>query len=263
MKKIKIFQADAFTDKLFGGNPAAVCPLEEWLPDNTMQQIAKENNLAETAFTVPFEDGFHLRWFTPETEVALCGHATLATAFIYFSELGYHSDTIKFFSKSGWLAVRKEAHGKFTLDFPADFPLEVTQFPNTIFDGLGISPTTVYKGKFDYLVELDNEEQIANLKPDFTKMYPLKARGLIVTAKGNEADFVSRCFFPDCGIPEDPVTGSAHCTMVAYWNKKTGKTKFKAIQLSDRKGFIDCELKGDRVLMSGSAILYLKGEIFL
>ena len=263
MKKIKIFQADAFSDKLFGGNPAAVCPLEEWLPDTTMQQIAKENNLAETAFTVPFEDGFHLRWFTPETEVALCGHATLATAFIYFTELGYSKDTIRFFSKSGWLTVKKELNGKLTLDFPADLPQEVNEFPSTIFEGLCISPTTVYKGKFDYLVELETEEQITHLKPDFTKMYPLNARGLIVTAKGNVADFVSRCFFPDCGIPEDPVTGSAHCTMVAYWNKKTGKNKFTAIQLSERKGYIDCELNGDRVLMSGNAVLFLKGEIYI
>lgn len=263
MQKIPIYQVDAFTNKLFGGNPAAICPLQEWLPDAFMHQIAMENNLAETAFTVPYEDGFHIRWFTPETEVALCGHATLATAFVYFNELGYGAEVIRFFSLSGWLSVKKESNGQYTLDFPADLPTVVDQFPHTIFEGLGIAPTTVYKGKFDYLVVLETEEQVAQLQPNFQKMFPLHARGLLVTAKGNTVDFVSRCFFPDCGIPEDPVTGSAHCTLVSYWNQKTGKEHFNAAQLSARKGFIQCTLVGDRVLLSGEAILFMKGEIFI
>ena len=263
MRSIPIYQVDAFTTNLFGGNPAAVCPLREWLPEAFMQQIAMENNLAETAFTVPYEDGFHIRWFTPETEVALCGHATLATAFVYFTELGYAAEVIKFFSQSGWLSVKKESNGQYTLDFPSDLPTVVDQFPHNIFEGLGIPPTTVYKGKFDYLIELASEEQVLQLQPNFQKMFPLHARGLLVTAKGNSADFVSRCFFPDCGIPEDPVTGSAHCTLVSYWNQKTGKEHFSAAQLSARKGFIQCTLVGDRVLLSGNAILFMKGEIFI
>ena len=263
MKIIPVFQADAFTNRPFTGNPAAVCPLQEWLPENTMQLIAAENNLAETAFIVPYEDAYQIRWFTPSVEVDLCGHATLASAFIYFTQLGHPGNQIRFFSKSGWLSVTKEINGKFTLDFPADTPYPSENFPETIFTALGISPSLVFKGKFDYLAEVDSEETVKNLKPDFRQISTFDSRGILVTAKGHEADFVSRCFFPQSGIDEDPVTGSAHCLLTKYWNMKTGKSRFKAIQLSQRKGWLDCELRGDRVLMSGNAVLFLKGEIMI
>jgi len=263
MKKIPVYQADAFTDKPFHGNPAAVCPLNEWLPDSTMQLIAKENNLAETAFIVPYENAYQIRWFTPSTEVDLCGHATLASAYVYFYVLHYPGEKLRFFSKSGWLTVIKETNGKLTLDFPADPPAIVASPEENIFKGLGIGPVPVYKGKFDYLVEMETEEKVDQLKPDLRILSTLKSRGLIVTAHGNNVDFVSRCFFPQSGIDEDPVTGSAHCMLTSYWNMKTGKTSFSAIQLSERKGWLDCKLSGDRVLMSGNAVLFLQGEIMI
>ena len=262
MTILPIYQVDAFTENIFEGNPAAICPLQSWLSDDQMQKIAMENNLAETAFIVPFEDAYHIRWFTPAVEIALCGHATLASAHCFYEQLGYDKDNIRFFSKSGWLTVTRTTNGKLTLDFPADYASE-TQAPAGIFEGLGISPTTVYKGKFDFLVELDNETAIAALTPDFRKLSTIESRGVLVTAKGDSADFVSRCFFPQSGIDEDPVTGSAHCLLTTYWSKKTGNSRFNAIQLSQRKGKLECELRGDRVLMTGSAKTYLKGEIYI
>ncbi len=260
---IPVYQVDAFTTDIFHGNPAAVCPLEQWLPDDIMQKIAAENNLAETAFIVPEGEDYHIRWFTPGVEVALCGHATLATAFVYFNLLGYSREIIRFNSKSGWLEVTKEGDGKLTLDFPADPPSIQTNFPEAVFEGLKIKPTTVWKGKFDYLVELEDEQSVSALQPDFRIISTIPSRGLIATAKGDTVDFVSRCFFPQSGIDEDPVTGSAHCLLTSYWNMKSGKSDFKAIQLSSRKGWLDCRLKGDRVLMTGNAVLFLKGEIYL
>ncbi len=263
MKKIPVYQVDAFTTQLFTGNPAAICPLDHWLSELTMQSIAMENNLAETAFIVPYEDGYHIRWFTPTTEVDLCGHATLAAAYVFFTVLQYDQSEIRFFSKSGWLTVTKETNGKFTLDFPADPPNIIEEPEASIFSGLGIAATKVYKGKFDYLLELENEEQVRQLNPDFRVLSTLSSRGLIVTAPGSEADFVSRCFFPQSGIDEDPVTGSAHCMLTMYWHGKTAKTTFKAIQLSARKGWLDCTTDGSRVFMSGSAVLFLQGEILV
>jgi len=263
MKKIPVYQADAFTDHPFSGNPAAVCPLEEWLPDQTMQLIAMENNLAETAFIVPHEGAYHIRWFTPTVEVDLCGHATLASAYVYFEILKHDGKEIRFFSKSGWLTVTKESNGKLTLDFPADIPYPVENPPSAIFSGLNITPRQILKGKFDYLVELDSEDQIISLMPDFKQLSTLSSRGLLVTAPGKNTDFVSRCFFPQSGIDEDPVTGSAHCMLVMYWHQKTGKSAFSAIQLSARKGWLDCRVSGDRILMSGNAVLFLQGEILL
>jgi PhzF family phenazine biosynthesis protein len=263
MKIIPVYQADAFTDKPFHGNPAAICPLDEWLPDHTMQQIAKENNLAETAFIVPFEDAYQIRWFTPGIEVDLCGHATLAAAFVYFRLLNHPGGKIRFFSKSGWLIVTREDNGKFTLDFPADNPVPVEHPAEAIFSGLGIQASKVYKGKFDYLVEINSEKDLVKLTPDFRLLGSLDSRGLIVTAPGDNVDFVSRCFFPQSGIDEDPVTGSAHCLLTQYWHIKTGRTSFRAIQLSERQGWLDCTLSGDRVLMSGDAVLFLQGEIMI
>jgi PhzF family phenazine biosynthesis protein len=258
---IPIYQADAFTDTLFGGNPAAVCPLQEWLSDELLQQIAVENNLSETAYLLKENDDYHIRWFTPGTEVKLCGHATLASAHILFTVLGYKGDTIIFHSKSGPLKVSKRANGQLTLDFPANTPEPVTVVPAGIFEGLGIAPAPVFKTSFDYMVVLPSQKAIEALTPDFKKLAQTPCRGVIATAAGDEADFVSRCFYPQSGIDEDPVTGSAHTIMVPYWAKQLNKTSMKAIQLSKRRGSLDCELSGDRVLMSGCAVTYLKGVI--
>lgn len=262
MKTIPVYQADAFTDKVFSGNPAAICPLEDWLPDDLMQKIAMENNLAETAFIVPYEDAFQIRWFTPAVEVDLCGHATLAAAFVFFNQLGYETELLRFFSKSGWLTVTKESDGTLTLDFPADHA-KAASAPAGLFEGLGIEPVDVYKGKFDYLLELKTEADILALKPDFKTLSTIPSRGILVTAEGTQHDFVSRCFFPQSGIDEDPVTGSAHCLLTTYWNGITGNTKFFALQASARGGEMICRLKGERVLMTGNAVLVLKGEIYL
>ncbi|PVD54069.1 isomerase [Terrimonas sp.] len=260
---IPIYQADAFTQKIFGGNPAAVCPLNEWLPDAVMQNIALENNLAETAFIVKENEGYHIRWFTPTVEVALCGHATLASAHVFFNHLGYSENEISFNSKSGWLKVGKEKNGQLTLDFPADHFEIVADIPPAIAEGLKIEVSKVYKGKFDYMVVVDKQSTVENLQPDFKTLSTIKSRGVLVTAPGNEVDFVSRGFFPQSGIDEDPVTGSAHTLLVPYWASVLKKNNMKAIQLSARKGHLDCVLAGDRVLMSGYAVTYLKGEIFI
>jgi PhzF family phenazine biosynthesis protein len=263
MKTITIYQVDAFTDKLFKGNPASVCVLEEWLDDALMQHIAMENNQAETAFIVKEDQHYHIRWFTPTVEVNLCGHATVASAYVLFNELKAVENQITFTSKSGLLIVKKEHDGMITIDFPADPPNEVSEIPAGLFEGLNIKPTNVWKGKFDYMVEVESEKLVNELDPDFSKLSTIPSRGILVTAKGNQLDFVSRCFFPQSGINEDSVTGSAHCLLVPYWSAKTGKSTFIATQNSKRGGKLICTLKGDRVLMSGHAVLYMKGEIYL
>lgn len=257
---IKIYQADAFTDQLFGGNPAAVCPLEEWLPDETMQKIALENNLAETAFFVPDGDDFMLRWFTPELEIDLCGHATLASAHILFTELGFTGEEIRFKTKvAGTLTVSKK-EDLYTLDFPSRPPLPC-ETPAILLEALGgVAPLGIQKSR-DYFVVYEKEEDIINLKPDFFLLGKIDVIGIIVTAPGKEVDFVSRFFAPSCSVPEDPVTGSAHCTLIPFWAKRLGKNSMHAYQLSARKGEIWCENKDDRVLISGKAITYLRGEI--
>ncbi len=260
---IPIYQADAFTEKAFGGNPAAVCPLKEWLPDALMQNIALENNLAETAFVVAENNGYHIRWFTPTVEVDLCGHATLATAHVFFNHLQYEPKEINFHSKSGLLKVTRQQNGQLTLDFPRDHFEQETDIPPALQKGLKIEATEVYKGKFDYMVVTDSQETVEKLQPDFRTLATIKSRGVLVTAPGNESDFVSRCFFPQSGIDEDPVTGSAHTLLTPYWAEVLGKSKLTAIQLSARKGYLDCELSGDRVLMSGYAVTYMKGEIII
>lgn len=258
---IPIYQADAFTDQLFGGNPAAICPLSEWLPDEVMQQIAKENNLAETAFFVKTEKGFTLRWFTPEYEIDLCGHATLASAHILFTELAYNGDTINFETvKAGVLTVKKDGD-KYTMDFPSRPPIPI-EIPNGLTEALGKQPVAILRSR-DYFVVYETEDDILNITPDFFALSKMDTVGVIITAPGKKSDFVSRFFAPGAGIPEDPVTGSAHCNLIPYWAKKLGKDKLHAYQLSARKGELWCELKGDRVLMSGKAVTYLKGEIFI
>jgi PhzF family phenazine biosynthesis protein len=256
---LKIYVANAFADHKFGGNPAAVVPLQRWLSENLMQQIAAQNNLAETAFIVPQDNDYFIRWFTPTVEVALCGHATLASAHVFFEHLGYDKEEIRFHSKSGLLTVRRDSE-KITLDFPVDKPVPA-ETNEIIEEGLKVKPLEVYTSAFDYLVVLNEQAEIENLSPDFSILKKLPSRGIIVTARGRESDFVSRCFFPQSGIDEDHVTGSAHTVMVPYWSDKLGRTKLSAIQLSKRRGYLDCELKKDRVLISGHAFTYLVGEI--
>jgi PhzF family phenazine biosynthesis protein len=259
MMNLKIYIVNAFADHKFGGNPAAVVPLQRWLSENLMQQIAAQNNLAETAFIVPQDNDYFIRWFTPTVEVALCGHATLASAHVFFEHLGYDKEEIRFHSKSGFLTVRRDSE-KITLDFPVDKPVPA-ETNEIIEEGLKVKPLEVYTSAFDYLVVLNEQAEIENLSPDFSILKKLPSRGIIVTAKGRESDFVSRCFFPQSGIDEDHVTGSAHTVMVPYWSDKLGRTKLSAIQLSKRRGYLDCELKKDRVLISGHAFTYLVGEI--
>ncbi|MBX2920728.1 MAG: PhzF family phenazine biosynthesis protein [Chitinophagaceae bacterium] len=260
---IPLYQADAFTRKPFGGNPAAVCPLAEWLTDEQMQHIAMENNLSETAFIVKEQEGYRIRWFTPSVEVDLCGHATLAAAHVFFRHLGYAGDSITFQSKSGRLTVTQKTNGQLTLDFPADHFEKVDDPPAAIAEGLGIAVKEVCRGKFDYMAIADSQQVIEALRPDLKKIATLKSRGILVTAKGNSSDFVSRCFFPQSGIDEDPVTGSAHTLLAPYWASVFNKNVLTAVQLSSRRGYMDCELKDNRVLMSGYAVTFMKGEIII
>jgi PhzF family phenazine biosynthesis protein len=260
--KLNVFVVNAFAETTFGGNPAAVVALEQWLNDELLQQIAAQHNLSETAFIVPEVEDFSIRWMTPVDEVKLCGHATLASAHVYFNHLNYKKDKITFHSKSGPLHVTKRNDEKLTLDFPAD-TFEEIKGAAEIEKALNIKPLAVYKSSFDYMVIANNQSEIENLSPDLSILKKFPTRGTIVTAKGDEADFVSRFFAPQFGVDEDPVTGSAHTAMIPYWANKMGKTILSAIQLSKRKGYLDCELVGDRVLISGSAITYLEGEIFI
>lgn len=261
MMTIPIYQVDAFTDNLFGGNPAAVCPLNEWLPDEVLQKIGMENNLAETAFYVKNADGYHIRWFTPAVEVDLCGHATLAAAYVLFNFENYPRDEITFNSRSGKLGVIKQQE-MLTLDFPVDDVHEVT-VTESLKSCFNYSPLRAFKGKTDYMLIFENEEQINTLQPNLPIIATQGERAVIATAKSNTVDFVSRVFGPQAGINEDPVTGSAHTTLVPYWTEQLGKNKLHALQLSARKGELWCELKGDRVLLSGKAVTYLKGEIMI
>jgi|SRR5688572_4414209 len=258
----KIYQVDAFADKVFAGNPAAVCPLENWLSDEILQKIAMENNLAETAFYVQQGDQFEIRWFTPAVEVDLCGHATLATAFVLFNHEEYTKDTIQFYSaKSGILTVTKNGE-LLTLNFPTD-KFEAVALTDQLLKCFNLKPISAFKGKSDYLLLFSNEEAILNIQPNFNEIEKLDSRGVIISAKGNHVDFVSRFFGPQVGIKEDPVTGSAHTTLTPYWAKQLGKTELSAIQLSARKGHLQCKYLNDRVEISGRARLYLKGEIFI
>jgi PhzF family phenazine biosynthesis protein len=258
--KLPIYQVDAFADKLFAGNPAAVCPLEKWLPDDLMQKIAMENNLAETAFVVRRRDLYEIRWFTPQVEVDLCGHATLASAYVLFYELGVSGDMIRFHShRSGALSVAKNGD-LLTLDFPADALNEV-EVTNALSAPFGKRPTKAFRGKTDFMLVFETESDIAKMTPDMKEVKKLDARGVIVTAKGEHSDYVARFFGPQSGIDEDPATGSSHCSLVPYWSKVLGKKKLEAIQLSARVGKFILEERGERILISGKAALFLKGEI--
>lgn len=263
MKRITLYQIDAFTDKLFGGNPAAVCAFDQWPGDHLMQQIAAENNLAETAFLVKKNNEYEIRWFTPTVEVDLCGHATLSAAFVVFNFLGHKEEVLTFQSRqSGKLKVRSNQE-LLTLDFPADTLME-TQQPEGLTDALGINDNQeVYRGKTDILIILKDQQQVEDINPDMYLLNQIEARGIIVSAPGKEVDFVSRFFGPRVGVPEDPVTGSAHTTLIPYWAKRLKKDKLVARQLSKRGGELYCQLMNDRVYIGGHAKLYLKGEIYL
>ncbi|MEQ9309571.1 MAG: PhzF family phenazine biosynthesis protein [Balneolaceae bacterium] len=257
--KTPIYQVDAFTNHIFGGNPAAVCPLKEWIKPELMQFIAMENNLSETAFFVRKGDVFALRWFTPVAEVDLCGHATLASAHVLFEELGYQKEEIKFDTKSGRLIVKKEG-GRLSMDFPAD-KMQQVHAPPILFQALGINPSIFTFKSDDYMVVLDSEKEVAQLDPDFKMLKEVNARGIIVTAPGNEVDFVSRFFAPRHNIDEDPVTGSAHTKLTPYWSERLGKKEMEARQISERVGVLTIRDKNDRVEILGKAVTFMKGEI--
>ena len=256
--ELTLYHIDAFASKLFEGNPAAVCPLYSWLPDDKMQKIAFENNLSETAFFVQKGDGFHIRWFSPTNEVDLCGHATLASAYVLFHILDYDQNVIEFESKSGILKVIKD-DDNLILDFPSQppTPYEISQ---EIINALNITPIECLKSQ-DLIIVLNEENDVQAVEPDFDELKKFNLRGVIITAQSKKYDFVARCFFPGIGIPEDPVTGSAYTQLAPYWATKLGKDIFKVKQLSARGGELVCELYNDRVLISGKAVKYMEGKI--
>jgi len=263
MEKVRMYQVDAFTERLFSGNPAAVCILGSWIADDVMQSIAFENNLPETVFIVGKGPDYEIRWFSPTSEVDLCGHATLASAYVLLDLLGYSGSVIRFHSlKSGVLSVEKKA-GMFFLDFPTDTLSEATEEQSELLaQCIGMKPLEAYKGRTDYLVIVENELTVKNLKPDLNAIKALNARGLIVSANGDNVDFVSRFFAPQIGVDEDPVTGSAHTSLIPLWSRKTGKTEMIANQLSQRGGQLACLFNGHRCLIGGKARLFLSGEIY-
>lgn len=258
--QLPIYIVDAFTHRLFAGNPAAICPLKEWLPDDEMQKLATENNLSETAFFVKTGEQYHIRWFTPEYEIDLCGHATLASAFVIFNYLNHNSDTIHFNCKSGLLEVKKKGD-LIELNFPSRMPV-ATEVDEKLLEGLSIQPAKILKSR-DYFFVYDKEEDIVNFVPDFSILNQFDCIGIIITAKGNEVDFVSRFFVTNSSIGEDPVTGSAHCSLIPYWSAQLNKSVLTAKQLSRRGGELLCEFKGDRVTMAGNAVLYMQGSYSL
>lgn len=256
--KLDIYQIDAFAEQTFKGNPAAVVPLEKWLPDATMQAIAEENNLAETAFFIPINEGFYIRWFTPSCEIKLCGHATLASAYVLFNQLSYKADAITFDSLSGPLSVSKNGD-LLTLDFPSQPPIPC-KTPSDLSLGLGLTPSECFFSE-DYLVVCETAEELAAIDPNHEYLKKLDYRGVIATAPSKKYDFVVRFFAPKVGIPEDSVTGSAYTQLAPYWARVLGKNKLEAKQTSSRSGKVYCELKNDRVLISGTAVKYLEGCI--
>ena len=259
-RTLRQYQVDAFAERPFSGNPAAVCALDAWPDDSLLQAIAEENNLSETAFFVPSAKGFHLRWFTPVREVDLCGHATLATAHVIFSESATTRSEIVFETRSGDLIVRRRDRS-IELDFPA-IPLNACPCPDPLVAALGATPCEVLSADI-YVAVLESEEQVRTLSPDFGCLAQLDKRAVCVTAPGRDVDFVSRYFAPKMGVPEDPVTGSAHCKLVPYWAARLGKKDLTALQVSKRGGQLHCTLVGDRVLMAGQAVTVMQADLFL
>ena len=258
--KIPVYQVDAFASRVFAGNPAAVCPLKKWLPDEQMQAIANENNLAATAFFVPSQDGYELRWFTPKVEIELCGHGTLACASVIFQDLAPAAQAIRFETKNGALIVTRDGD-LFSLDLPARPPAECEVYPQ-LASALGGTPEAILAAR-DYLVVYSSEDDVRALAPNMEMLMQIDRFAVIVTAPGKQVDFVSRFFAPAKGIPEDSVTGSAHCTLVPYWAKRLGKKKLNAQQISARGGELWCEDRKDRVTISGKAVRFLEGSIYL
>jgi len=264
-REIPLFQVDAFTTRAFAGNPAAVCPLEAWLPDPLMQAIAGENNLSETAFFVPEADGFRLRWFTPTHEVDLCGHATLASAFVVFNVLEPARARIAFTTRSGVLTVER-AGEHLEMDFPSLPPSPLPAPPAAVAAALGAVPVAALEAR-SLVAVFEDAQAVRQLRPDLGALAALDWPSVMVTAPGDgvdgEADFVSRFFAPGLGVPEDPVTGSAHCTLAPYWGRRLGKSVLRARQVSARGGELICELRGERVRLIGDAVLVLRGTILL
>ncbi len=257
--KIPLYIVDAFTQKPFSGNPAAVCPLQEWFDDTQLLSIAAENNLSETAFFVPQDEGFHLRWFTPAVEVPLCGHATLATSHVLFNHMNFSGNEIVFESKSGPLQVKKRDN-LILMNFPANTPSE-SSIPDHLVHALGKQPQEALQSENTLMVVYETEDDILSINPDFLALEDIDQPYIIVTAPGSESDFVSRFFGPRVGVPEDPVTGSAHCTLVPYWSKRLNKTSLYAKQVSKRGGDLFCEYFGERVEIVGRAVTYAIEEI--
>jgi PhzF family phenazine biosynthesis protein len=257
---IQLYIVDSFTDTLFSGNPAAVCVLDEWLPDEVLQKIAAENNLSETAFFVAREESPYLRWFTPKAEIDLCGHATLAAGFVALTFVRPGPSSITFGSVSGPLTVSKETT-RLTLDFPRR-DAQLVAPPQALLDGLGVTVAEVRKAR-DYIVVLSSEQEVRDIRPNFALLRDLDALGIAVTARGETFDFVSRAFFPKIGINEDPVTGATHCSLAPYWAEKLGRSELSAAQLSPRGGELVCSVTKDRVFISGEARLFARGEIHL
>ena len=258
--KLDQYQVSAFTSKQFGGNPAAVVPLQDWLPTEIMQAIAVENNLSETAFYIPQADGFGLRWFTPGVEVDLCGHATLATAHVLFNELDYSREALHFHTRSGELIVRQGDDG-ISMDFPV-YELAQAAVDPAIARALGGNPVAAFESPF-WIYQYESEAEVRALAPDMRALLDAADTPVIATARGDRVDFVSRFFGPQVGIDEDPVTGSAHCALVPLWADQLGKTEFSALQVSSRGGELHCELNGDRVLLRGNGLTFLRGQIEL
>ena len=259
--QLNLFQVDAFAEHVFAGNPAAVCPLDAWLPEALMQSIAAENNLSETAFFVPEgEEGgnYGLRWFTPLKEIDLCGHATLASAHVLFAHLGFAGERLDFSTRSGILRVSR-AGNVLAMDFPAK-TVEPCAAPAALIEGLGAVPREVHGGR-DYLAVFAKEEDVRALAPDPRRLAELDRHGVIVTAPGREVDFVSRFFAPKFGVDEDPVTGSAHCSLTPFWAARLGKTTLEARQVSQRGGRLQCALSGERVILRGRAVTYMTATI--
>ncbi len=260
MTAYPIYQVNAFTNSVFGGNPAAVCPLINWLPDAVMQELAKENNLSETAFFIPDGDVFHIRWFTPEIEIDLAGHPTLATAHVIFNYMNYDKEIITFKSNTDTLLVKKSIHG-LEMDFPSRMPVKCNP-PLALLEGFKQNPELILKNR-DYVLVYKTQKEVLNCKPDYLWLNRIDALGVIVTAPGDDCDFVSRFFVLNSVIGEDPVTGSAHAELIPYWSQVLNKTTLVAKQISQRGGIIYGEDKGERVSICGESVLYMKGEYYI
>jgi predicted PhzF superfamily epimerase YddE/YHI9 len=260
---LPLFHVDAFTSKPFAGNPAAVCPLKHWLDDELLQAVASENNLSETAYFVPAGDYYELRWFTPRCEVKLCGHATLASAFVILQLLEAGCDLVRFETRfSGTLAVSRDGN-LLAMDFPALAPWGCATPPTALIEGLGKAPAAVMQIEDNYFAVYESQEEVMRVRPDFRLLEKLHPAGVAITAPGDDADFVSRYFVPSYGIPEDPVTGSTHCSLAPYWAQRLAKTSLHARQVSERGGELWCEVTRERVILKGNAALTLRGELLI